>query len=149
MDPSEVFGDRTIVLKLLEKQREIRQREENVKLYQDTYDPRQPGALVKYQQLHSSIDRQTLKELGYDHCTIDWNNFPGIDDLIILYFEKDEEIMKMLGYSFINGSMYGDVLDSPISDVGLISLASKEVLPLSRLHLHKEKPLLIIASSLS
>ena len=49
MDPSLVFGDKVIALKLLEKQKEIRQREENVKLYKDTYDPRMPGALVKYQ----------------------------------------------------------------------------------------------------
>ena len=49
MDPSLVFGDKVIALKLLEKQKEIRQREENVKLYKDTYDPTMPGALVKYQ----------------------------------------------------------------------------------------------------
>ena len=44
------------------------------------------------QKLHVKIDRQTLEELGYASCINDWDSFPGIDDMIIPYFEKDEEV---------------------------------------------------------
>ncbi len=54
---------------------------------------------VNLQLLHHSIDVQTLKELGYDSCIANLDNFPGIDDLIIPYFEKDEEVSDVICYT--------------------------------------------------
>ncbi|XP_022081822.1 uncharacterized protein LOC110974470 [Acanthaster planci] len=147
---SEYFESRDGALKIFRKFKEISNRQDTADLFRQNFDPTKPGAFAKQKEVMQSIDRLTMEELGLTSSITDWNKFPGILKTLVYKWSFDPVVMKeLMGFVvIIKRRGFTRQVGSEMEDVGLVSMAKEEV-SLSSLHVHKERPLVLIASSLS
>ncbi|XP_033634989.1 uncharacterized protein LOC117296255 [Asterias rubens] len=146
----ELFNDKEGALAIFRKWVEITGRESTKQLFEDGFDPRQPKALVDFEKVRKQTERLAIEELGLGPAISDWNKFAGILDTLFVNWRFDPEVMaevtkfvvfiKQMGLNFEIGSA--------AEDVGVVTLGN-DVVPIMSLHTHKERPLVLVASSLS
>ncbi|XP_038076527.1 uncharacterized protein LOC119744592 [Patiria miniata] len=146
----ELFDSREDALKIFRKYKEISNRQDSADKFKKTFDPSKPGAMVTFEVTLRSVDRTTIEELGLASSITDWKKFPGILKMMFHKWSVDPTVLTevMQFVVFIKRMGFTLKVGDPMEDVGLVSMANEEV-SFSSLHVHKERPLLVIASSLS
>ncbi|XP_033111634.1 uncharacterized protein LOC117112632 isoform X1 [Anneissia japonica] len=138
--------DIDLVVKILRRQKELMLSSETSRAYESRLDFTQPDVICELKEIWRVIDHQVLDEFGVEVPP----KFPGILMYVHKFYPNNQQIFKELDYVLRHGP-YKDVLQmgSTYPDVELECVKSQEKHSLSRLHLHKERPLLIITSSAS
>ncbi|XP_038076525.1 uncharacterized protein LOC119744591 [Patiria miniata] len=146
----ELFDSREDALKIFRKFKEISNRQDSADKFKKNFEPSKPGALVSFEATLRSVDRTTIEEMGLASSITEWDKFPGVLKTMFYKWRFDPTVMAevMQFVVFIKRMDFTLKVGDPIGDVGLVSMAKEDV-SFSSLHVHKERPLVVIASSLS
>ncbi|XP_072018631.1 uncharacterized protein [Amphiura filiformis] len=144
-----LFSDKQVAIRVLRKQKEVLMHPDSLQMFEEGYDPATQDGMVKFTNIYERMDRTAMEECGLGDYIKDLKLFKILKVIVPLYI-NDPEIMAELEYMVKIGNLFvtQDIGSVP-PDVNLVSMETKQEIPLSQFHSRKSRPLVIIASSLS
>ncbi|XP_071956399.1 uncharacterized protein [Antedon mediterranea] len=138
--------DAELAINIVQRQKELLLAPDTMESYKERLDFKESDVIVNIKDIWKEIDYRVLNEFDIKVPP----GFPGILAYIHTKFSGNQQVLKELNYVLHSGPGK-DVLTigSSYPDVQLVSVETQEKYPLSILHLHKERPLLIVTSSAS
>ncbi|XP_077994458.1 type I iodothyronine deiodinase-like [Glandiceps talaboti] len=140
--------DRALVIKILRRYKELMFAEETMRVYDQKLHPYKtdPSRLaVAFVEVLYEVEATVLKENGVEPDELS----ASLSTLITRHYSNDKEVIDMIAFRSSHGAKdwIGDLkVGDARPDVNLVSMETKEAIPLSRLHLDKDRPLAIIHS---
>ncbi|XP_077864645.1 uncharacterized protein LOC100366751 [Saccoglossus kowalevskii] len=147
---AEPFNDRPLVLKILRRFVEILHEADTLEKYDRMMNPEvNPKMLVKTnKKIIRRVERQCLLENGVDPGVLE---MPFMVHILSLY-GADQEVMGIIEMLMDTGPPVtaseldpGDIAPN----VGLVSIETQQIIQMENLWMNKERPLVVIAGSLS
>ncbi|XP_070559790.1 uncharacterized protein [Ptychodera flava] len=154
----DVLRDRDVAISFGKSMREKLGDESLLKVYDQTLEPSEKEAadlVSKASKLALGVFGEVLKEHGVSVWKLLLTSSDPLPDLITEWHGEDKEVMQYYenfivpkGYvakKFRNPVCVGD----PMKVINLVAIETGQLVSLAELHLNKDRPLAIIASSLS
>ncbi|XP_070569326.1 uncharacterized protein [Ptychodera flava] len=143
--------DRDLTLKVAQKIACLMKSEHFRKQLIDAADPTKGDAskiVARLIEVRSKLIKDAVDEIG---ASCNTNTFGSLNNQILRQYTNDEEIVEVLSQTVnIEGYIVNKIeIGSPVPDIYLIDVETRENIPLLSLSTSENKPLAFIASSIS
>ncbi|XP_006825341.1 uncharacterized protein LOC100367794 [Saccoglossus kowalevskii] len=146
--------NKSLVMKAIDRYKELIQSETYQRMFQEKADPTKPDVIKTVADIHMYWSRQALEDCGAELSQIPSDAM--IEEIAMINFPSDLEVLdKFNGMLEVTERLIPNarptviVGDEVPKDIEIVGLETETRFPLLDLHINKERPLLIIASSLS
>ncbi|XP_070549627.1 uncharacterized protein [Ptychodera flava] len=145
--------DKQLMIEAFEKYKSLLHSDAYQQLSDEMLDPKNPNVIANMAEIQRRATTEVLQMYGIDQTDIP-TKLP-LDELVLEYFPDDLEVVDCYK-NFYQKPMRGLDKNGPpvksgdiMPDVKLVSMETREMVSLQDLHIHKDRPLCIIASSIS
>ncbi|XP_002737889.1 uncharacterized protein LOC100369234 [Saccoglossus kowalevskii] len=158
---SDVMGDavhftknKSLIIKAVDRYKELSKSDAYQQMFHEKADPTKPDVVKAMADIHIHFTKKALEDVGVELSQIPDDAM--VDHIAVMNFANDPEVIGKL-----NGMIEAPerlmphlkprvaLGDKVPEDVEVVSIETGKRIPLLELRINKERPLLIIASSLS
>ncbi|XP_070559801.1 uncharacterized protein [Ptychodera flava] len=153
----EIFRDREVAIKFGTAVKARMLDEATIKKYNEVAVPSEENSsqlLPEISKIHRGIYMKTYREVGGNLLKLFLEGPDKLIFRILQWHRDDKEVMQAYNFILVGGvnpsvSSVPPLVGDPIKDVDLVNMETGTTTTIAELHLNKERPLAVIASSLS
>ncbi|XP_002737896.1 uncharacterized protein LOC100370421 [Saccoglossus kowalevskii] len=146
--------NKSLIIKAIDRYKELSKSDAYQKMFNEKADPTKPDVVRAMSDIHVHFTKQALKDAGVETSQIPDDAM--IESVAVINFADDPEVVgKLKGILEVPERMLPNrkprvaLGDKVPEDVELVSMETGKRIPVVDLIINKDRPLLIIASSLS